>query len=1061
MQIDLFSTNKEPNPKRTYDSIFANAYHHLNNEQKAAVDAIEGPVMVIAGPGTGKTQILAVRIGKILKETDTSPHNILCLTFTDAATLAMRKRLVEIIGPVAHQVHIFTFHGFCNHVIQENLGIFGNYRKLELLTEIEEIDVYKEIIEGLPSDHILKDLKGNDQYEMKRLKNLFTFMKKENVSSIELKEKVSDFLKRKIENKADKELYYQRKYKEYQQGDLKPHAWEELHFKMKQLTEASELYATYQKIMHRLGRYDYQDMILWVLEAFEKDSHLLAKYQERYQYVLVDEYQDTNGAQNDLLEILLSYWQENPNIFVVGDDDQAIYKFQGANIENIKEFKTKYRPETIVLKRNYRSSQVILDSSRHLIEKNTERIVNDPDFELDKDLIAEGRNGSLKVQPKVLHFTNETQERAYIIDRLLEEYEKSDDLGDIAVIYRQHSQVSEMVEVLEKKGVPLNVKKRVDILCDPLIANILNIMQYIMSEWASPYSAEHRLAEMMHYGYFDISSNDIAKISMHRRSGINDTKPTFWRDIIAEEELLSSIGVKGVENVLNFSQRLEKWISDISNTTLQILFEYILNEGHILRYVLTRANKSWLLQVLNTFFDLIKSETTKNPDLGLADFLLLIDRMKENNITLSVNKVIHSDKGINFTTAHGSKGLEFGKVIIMGATKDKWDKSPSTRYQYSYPDNLNEDIETNEEDERRLFFVAMTRAEQELLISYAETKDNGRALGASQFVDEIADSLLVEKEEVAVDDSTIEEFMTMLLVRKEAKAKLIETSLIDRVLQSYKLSVTGLNKYLRCPLSFYFEDIIRIPTARNKYMGFGRAIHHALQYHYQSINDQKEVTKSLLIKYFDDGMKDHRSHFTPSEFDNFTAYGKDILSKYFEEYLEENKIVDRYELEWKIDHAEYEGIPIKGVLDRVDVMKNSANVTDYKTGNYQRAETRKKLLPASEKNELGGDYWRQIVFYHLLIKGDSRISWNMTKGTIDFVEPDKKTDKFYQKSFSITPEDELVVGDQIKESWERIQKHDFQNGCAEENCYWCQFVQNDYVVTGNLDIDVEDNVQDI
>ena len=158
--------------KEKFNKVFNAAYNRLNPEQREAVDQIEGPVMVIAGPGTGKTQILAVRIGKILQQSDTSAHNILCLTFTDAATVAMRKRLVEIIGPEGHKVHIYTFHAFCNQVIQENLGYFGNYRKLDQLSDLESIDVYDEILEGLPSDHILKRLKGDPRYEAKRLSNL-------------------------------------------------------------------------------------------------------------------------------------------------------------------------------------------------------------------------------------------------------------------------------------------------------------------------------------------------------------------------------------------------------------------------------------------------------------------------------------------------------------------------------------------------------------------------------------------------------------------------------------------------------------------------------------------------------------------------------------------------------------------------------------------------------------------------------------------------------------------------------------------------------------------------
>ena len=186
--------------RRRYENLFIKEFEKLNEEQKKAVSTIEGPVLVNAGPGTGKTQILAVRIGKILLETDAAAHNILCLTYTEAATVAMRNRLVEIIGPAAHQVHIHTFHGFCNKVIQENLNIFGAYRQLEPITDLETVDIFRALIDSLPSDNILKRFKDDRYYEKDRMQNLFDLMKKENISSEELIALVDRHLKEKRES---------------------------------------------------------------------------------------------------------------------------------------------------------------------------------------------------------------------------------------------------------------------------------------------------------------------------------------------------------------------------------------------------------------------------------------------------------------------------------------------------------------------------------------------------------------------------------------------------------------------------------------------------------------------------------------------------------------------------------------------------------------------------------------------------------------------------------------------------------------------------------------------
>ena len=1068
MQQSLF-TYSDPlrSLKAKYHEVFEKTYNELNPEQKRAVDHIDGAIMVVAGPGTGKTQILAVRIGKILKETDTAPHNILCLTFTDAATLSMRKRLVETIGPDAHKIHIYTFHSFCNTVIQENLGVFGDYRQLDLLSDLEEIEVYQEILDSLPSDHILKNLKGNDQFEMKRLKNLFQLLKKENISSQQVIHKIEDFLRRKKLDTSDSKFFYQRKYKEFQKGDPKPGAWEDIEYRMNQLKEASMLLSNYLSIMDRKNRYDYQDMILWVLKEFQQNDLLLQKYQERYQYVLVDEYQDTNGAQNQLLEILISFWEEDPNVFVVGDDDQAIYKFQGANMDNIKDFKEKYNPSTVVLERNYRSSQPILDGAKKLIAFNSERLVNEEKYNLSKDLIASGPNKELQDHPKILSFQNETQENVFWADYLTNAFKNEEDLSKVAFLYRQHSQVSSLVEVLERRNIPINIKKSVNILTTPLVQSLLTILSYISIEHKRPNMAEDKLAELMYYSFFNLKSNDVARISLeNRKQSRNHNEDSAvkedqfkMRDIIANEEKLIEIGVKEVDKVMHLSTRLDDWISAVSNVTLQMLFEKIINEGLILQTVLRHSDKTWFLQVLNTFFDFIKSETGKKQNLNLEEFLDIIETMKINELPLNVNKVISSENGAHFITAHSAKGLEYEKVILKGATKNIWDKSSSTRFQYTFPDNLNEDTETNEQDERRLFFVAVTRAEKELIISYSEKKDEGKVLGASQFVDEFAASSEYNIDETSVSEQALNGYLADSLSRTNKKPEIIDHDLIDRKLEGYKLSVTGLNKYLRCPLSYYFEDILQIPSARNKYMGFGRAIHFAFQKYYEEINGGKGVKEDTLHHYFQESMKDHHSHFTHKEYDNLSAYGKSILSKYYSKHLAQEQRADRYELELKLDKSEYDGVPLKGVLDNVAISKTKAKVTDYKTGNFGRYETKKKLKPPSEKEPVGGDYWRQIVFYKILSQSDTNHPWVMESGTMDFVEPDKKTQEFYKKEYIVSQEDIDIVGSQITESWTQIHNHKFEEGCGEENCYWCNFIQNDFVFAEGIENDVEDTIQ--
>jgi len=1056
MQSSLFDTRSA---KSKYETIFRQAYQALNPEQKSAVDQIEGPVMVIAGPGTGKTQILAVRIGKILLETDAQAHNILCLTYTDAATISMRNRLVKIIGPAAHRVHIHTFHGFCNQVIQENLGLFGDYRQLEPISDLERVDVYKKIMKDLPDDHRLKRLKGDPQFEINRLRNLFSLMKKENYDTTSIDQAIESYY---AALREEPKMYYSRSGKGYTKGDFKQKEYDKQEQRMEDLRAGAYLFEAFQAIMKDVGRYDYDDMILWVLKAFQSDPELLMQYQERYQYFLVDEFQDTNGSQKSVLDLLISFWADNPNVFVVGDDDQAIYKFQGANMGNIKSFRSQYDPSLVVLVKNYRSTQRILNAAMGVIDFNAERIVKQPDFGLNKDLVAMAAHKDDARDVHITSYANIIQEQAAIAERLQQRYRDEGDISDVAILYRNHRQVEKLVEVLEKKGVPLNIKRKVDILKMPLVRNVLNILNYINGQYLNKGYTDKRLFELMHYNFFHIRSHDIATLIWETRNlrdydqEDQDTGRTPLGKLIADKERLLSLGLSSIEEITSLHDRLDKWIADISDVTLQVLFQNVINEGHILNYVLQHPDKSWLLQVLGTLFDLIKDETTRQPDLSLGAFLDMIDKMEENSLPLQINKIVSSDKGAHFLTAHSSKGLEYKEVIVIGATKDIWDSTRRSNRHYTYPPMMNGDNDVNIEDERRLMYVAMTRAEHALDLSYSLRKENGKDLGASQFIDELIAASELQVSPQVVPEDTVVAYQYNILLKHDKPVTLIDHDLIDRMLDGYKLSVTGLNKYLKCPVTFYFESVLRVPMARTKYLGFGRGVHYALEYFHRDLNDEKKPDQKVIIDYFLKGMTHHRSHFTEQEFRDMNAYGKQILSKYYDQYLTtSDSSVQSYGLEVKVDHAEYEGIPIKGVLDRVAIKKDEVIVTDYKTGNATSQYTKPKLYTPTDRKPEGGDYWRQIVFYKILLDSDRKHNWNMITGIMDFVEPDRKTGAFFKKEYAVSPEQIRIVGEQIKTTWAAIQAHKFEKGCGEDDCQWCNFVQNDYVMDMALVVDEE------
>jgi DNA helicase-2/ATP-dependent DNA helicase PcrA len=1013
----------------------------LNSAQKEAVEHLEGPMLVIAGPGTGKTQILSARIGNILCNTQAAPHNILCLTYTDAGTVAMRKRLLKFIGPEAYRVHIYTFHAFCNQVIQENLDHFG-FRELQPISELETIELYQKLVDSFDAKHPLKRFSGDVYYEIGRLRPLFDIMKKEAYTP----QFISDLIDNYLEDLPHRESFtYKRANasKGIKAGDINERLFNAEKDKMELLRAAAKEYTRYEELMKQRKRYDYNDMILWVRDAFIQNQNILLKYQEKYLYFLVDEYQDTNGSQNELLNLLTSYWDQ-PNIFVVGYDDLSIYRFQGANVRNIVDFYNKFEGDvkTIIMTENYRSTQGILDAAGAVIQNNNERLVNKLNG-LSKDLIAKGKEVSQSsILPRVIEYYNTLHEEAGLVKAIEALYERGEDLSEVAVIYRNHRIVENVVKALERKKIPLNIKQKVDILQLPFIHCIINLLTYLREEYNKPDSAENLLYEIMHYCFYDISSRDAAIISKTCHS--KDSKLRSWRELLRDKAQLAELNLESAQAISELEANLTYWIKEMPNHTVQGLFEKLLTKGGILTYIMNSPDKIWLMQVISTFFDLIKDESAKNSNFKLEDLLSMLDQMRRNKIPVHINKIIHAEKGVNFITAHSSKGLEFNHVFLMAATSKYWEKQSGRSRTYKFPDTISETSEEETiEEERRLFYVAITRAREFLTISFGGKEMNDKEQEMSQFVAELLEDKTVELEKLGIEDEEILTYRSEIMMEQEPpQIGLVDEEFLKDALKNYKMSVTHLNKFLRCPLSFYFENIVRVPTARSESMGFGNAIHFALYQLFLSMSRSKDKafpSRQEFYEYFVYGMKNHHSHFTEKEFSRKMEFGNELLPELYDHYIEKwHKIVA---VEYRISNAEVDGVPITGALDKIEIDGNKINVVDYKTGSPDSGK--KKMNPPDEKDPLGGDYWRQIVFYKILLDSDRTQNYEMISGEIDFLQKDGKK-QFSKVKIFVKPEEVSFVKQQIRDTYTSIMNFEFRNGCGSEDCQWCNFVKYNY-----------------
>ena len=1039
-----------------YNEQFVAALDLLNDRQSAAVNATEGPVLVIAGPGTGKTHILTARIGKILLETDAQAHNILCLTFTDAGVQAMRKRLLEFIGPEAHRVHIFTFHSFCNGIIQDNLELFGRH-DLEPVSDLEKVEILEEILGRMPTAHPLRRGRGGDIYfYVPHLDDLFRRMKEENWSPEYLERKIDDYL---ADLPRREDYIYKRNTKDARKGDLKTVKFAAEQEKMNRLRAAVQLFPEYLTEMRRRRRYDYADMILWVVKSFDENEALLRTYQEQYLYFLVDEFQDTNGAQNEILQHLIRYWQ-NPNIFIVGDDDQSIYEFQGARLKNLTDFHTQYENdlELVVLRDNYRSSQVILDTARTLIEHNQKRIINSAGLTaagIDKYLRAQTSEGlTPAVLPVIAAYPDHAQEEADIIAQIEKLRDDGCPLEEIAVVYAKHRQSANLINLLEKKGIPYQTKRRVNILDLPLIRRLRTLLTYFQAEYTLPYSGEDLLYKILYFDFLEMNLGDLAKISLYQaKRDYAERQP--WRDLLSDAATLAKIQLTEPEKCLSFARLLNELLSDFANLPVPRFIEKLLNRTGLLRHILGAEDKVWLLRVVHTFLAYVREETERNPKISVGRLLEIFKKLDKNRISLQVQTAHGNHTGVQLLTAHGSKGLEFRAVFILDAAKDVWEGGKrGNNYRFSFPDTVTLSGEADaEEARRRLFYVAVTRAKEFLHISYAAKDKKDKERQRTIFLDEILQNAGLEiTRKQAASDRLLEAQILLLTEAEQPAVTLPAAADLAALLEGFQLSVSAMNQYLRCPVAFYYENVLRVPTVQSEAASYGTAMHNALQrlFERMSQNEKKRFPKlSEFIEIFDFEMSNLRGYFRPQNYRQNLQRGRENLAAYYKKNLSE---WSRKALTEKSIVTEVDGVPIKGVIDRLNFIgANQATVTDYKTG-ARRSRKVQKPTPAEPH---GGIYWRQLYFYKILYENYRNTPVRVLNGEISYLDPDARgeylTDTvLFEKRYTDK------VKSMIRNTYQSILNHEFAEGCGEERCEWCRFLREGKAVTSFRDKETEE-----
>ncbi|MDO8495087.1 MAG: ATP-dependent DNA helicase [bacterium] len=1028
---------------------FADYYKKLNAEQKAAVDTVEGPVMVIAGPGTGKTQVLTLRVANILLKTQVNPGNILAMTFTESGAAEMRQRLSAIIGRTAYQVNIFTFHSFCNDLIQTYPEEFPAILGRKPSNEIEQIELVKKVIDE--TDLKLLRPFGETYFYLREARRMISHLKREGVGPEDFRNRLA---KEEKAFAAIDDLYYDSgRYKGKMKGKYTD--WKK---QIDKNVELAEMYRGYQEALVEAKQYDYDDMILEVAKTLAKNESFLLRLQEQFQYFLVDEHQDTNNAQNKVLELLSGFFDQ-PNLFVVGDEKQAIFRFQGASLENFLYFKKLYPgAKLITLKSNYRSTQPILDAAHDLIGNNQRKLSDVLEG------VAEGLV-SATVHPKklveVYSFKQTEAEHYFVSQKISELLKEGISPEEIAVIYRDNRDAFEVGGMLDKHGVPFRVESGENILASLEIRNLINVLRFL-----NDFSSEEKLFEILSTDFLGIPALDVYRL---HAPGVRSVS---LLELLQSERRLQSAGVEQIQKVKTLGENLLRWQKLSRNTGLLTLFETVIRESGFLATLLAQKNSAIGLTRLEALFREVKRLVFNHPQTTLADFVRYLDNLEEHQVGIKAGALGYTPKAVRLMTAHGAKGLEFDHVFIVNCFDGHWGnrripkliKLPSlglsTDNTSPHPDPGNQSRRFPHQsgspsatgygeelsvlgggspeldDERRLFYVAITRARKMAYLSYALQGTNQKTQSPSQFLEEIKPELK-GKGEVSIYEERLEKNRAIFYEAPRSPGfSIFEKDYLNELFYRRGLSATALNNYLACPWRYFYLNLLKIPRAKSKSQMYGTAVHAALKDFFNALKDG-QPDLNFLLERFKEALE--KEPLLTQEAAQVLVRGNEVLAAYYNFYQSRFSAYATQN-EFKVTGVTLEvggrQINLTGSLDKIEYLAGGKemNVVDYKTG---KPRTRNEL-EGKTKNATG-DYKRQLTFYKLLLDEMPGFSAKMISGEIDFVEPDK-SGKFHKERFTIeATEAQELKAIVVKTAEEIISLGFWDGGCRKRDCEFCQW----------------------
>jgi len=850
----------------------------LNAAQKQAVFHVNGPALVVAGAGTGKTAVISMRIARLLQSEKIAAESILALTFTEKAATEMQDRVERLLPFGYVDSDILTFHALGDKILREfgfELGLASDF---VVMSSFQQSIVMREVLDSISLSYYKKP---SDPFSFSNaLLQAISRLKDENISAKDF----AKFAKSQIKKEEATEA--------------------------QRIRDLSEVYTAYQASCLQKSMIDYGDQIMLVISLLTDFPKVLDCLQKKYQYILVDEYQDTNFSQSSLLKLLS---KKHQNIMVVGDDDQSIYGFRGAAISNILNFTRDFpKAVQIVLKNNYRSSQKILDASYQLIQNN-----NPYRLEIENN-ISKKLLGDKKIASDVVVTTSDTLplEMTRLAEKILSyNQDQKIPFSEIAVLLRTNNQAIEVAQALQKQSIPFVVSESQNLFDQAEIKVLVNFIHIL-----SDPSASVALYGLLASDLYQIALEQIAEYSA-RANRVHQPLESYLRD---QKDLPEAITA-----VLNIISSFRA--SAQAGSAGTVVYDFLKASGYLDRLVkLAQSDSSAVIKIQNItqFFSLVKDFERANSDPHIYALWSYLVGVKETDTDIKIQVSPLDSDSVSIMTIHKAKGLEFTAVCVIDLTeltfpaKNRSDK-------IKLPDGLlqksEEDVPWHMFEERRLFYVAITRAKQYLYLSSSFDHGGKRLKKPSRFIKETTgQSYQLPKSIKTVDLAVLKNFEKLPVSTKDPLARFIDND-------GWLHMTTGqISDYLYSPKEFWYFHVLSLPKGPFHTLIYGSAIHAAIETYYLARLQRKNININELYQVYQNSWSSEGFMSLQHEKDQLER-GKKVLQKFYTREQQKNDVPEHIEKEFQLKIDQHK-IKITGRYDAVFDRKGKIEVRDFKTG---------------------------------------------------------------------------------------------------------------------------------